>query len=182
MGPEGREPNEESDDLFEDLDTFFSTMDEDDWPEANEGEPEPGDASPGEPGEPALGPAASPTSGGGTPPPARGERGTGGSRAEMDPADWSRLRDVLGEDESDEDEDEFPVTEPPGLAAEDSLFGYAGPDEESEEAAGAMSGRWETGGGGPGRPHEGGPEDRPELTLDDLKQAPPEYRDRPAPP
>ena len=129
MGPEGREPNDESDDLFEDLDTFFSSMDEDDWPRQIEGEPEPESAGLGEPGEAASG---EPAPGGATPPP--GRRAGDRSRAEMEPADWSRLRDVLGDDDADgeEDDDGFPVTEPPGLAAEDSLFGYAEPDEESE--------------------------------------------------
>jgi len=68
MGPEGREPNDESDDLFEDLDTFFSSMDEDDWPRQIEGEPEPESAGLGEPGEAASGEAAP---GGATPPPGR---------------------------------------------------------------------------------------------------------------
>ena len=65
--------------------------------------------------------------------------------------DWSRLRDVLGEEEEDEDEDDgFALDGSPGTSPEDSLFGYPGSGEETEEAGQTMSGAWETGGQGPG--------------------------------
>ena len=79
--------------------------------------------------------------------------------AEMTGQDWTRLRDVLGE-EQDESEAYAYESETPEVASDESLFGY---EEESRPD-------WlgPAGGG-----HE--------LTLDDLKKAPAEYSELPGP-
>src|SRR5205809_71046 len=140
---ERNDPSGGSDDLFEDLDTFFSSMDQDDWPgpiEPESAKDHPEDQSPGPddrptgasrseaapepprvPDEPA-GEAPSHPSGG--PPEAPSSTGeSGASQGEMSTADWTRLRDVLGEEE-DEDS-EFGVAEtPPPPATGGPLFGF----------------------------------------------------------
>src|SRR6266542_471359 len=207
---EGREGG--SEDLFEDLDKFFASIGEGDWPDPLAPEPAPQEQAPppkdeqapeqprppeaAEPNEPG---AAEPEGTGTGTVPVRGPapRGAG----EMRGAGWTRLRDVLGEDE-DEEPDEFPFSEPlEETSATESLFGYADPaEEEGEEAFEAMSGLWE---GGrtrepdqperSGRPEptepptasessgpSGGDEPR-ELTVDDLRKPPPQYADLPKP-
>jgi phosphatidate cytidylyltransferase len=194
-----------SDDLFEDLDTFFSSMDQDDWPEPIPSEstqdrppaqdrpkeqpsrqerppaPPETEESPEPPRAADEPPAVAPprTSGApveGTPSPA----GPGGSRGEMSTADWTRLRDVLGEE--DEEESEFGVADtPPPPATGSSLFGFP-PSEEDEEPPSDLPAFLETNrepGAAEPSPEEA---ERHELTLEDLKKAPPEYRDLPIPP
>jgi len=78
---------------------------------------------------------------------------------EMTGEDWGRLRDVLGDEKQDEDL-EYPA-EPSGPQPQEDIF-----VSEEHEAVG-----WESGVDS----REG-----QELTLDDLKKAPPEYRDLPA--
>ena len=207
---EGREGG--SEDLFEDLDKFFASIGEGDWPDPLAPEPAPQEQAPppkdeqapeqprppeaAEPNEPG---AAEPEGTGTGTVPVRGPapRGAG----EMSGADWTRLRDVLGEDE-DEEPDEFPFSEPlEETSATESLFGYADPaEEEGEEAFEAMSGLWE---GGrtrepdqaersdrpaptdapvPPQPSESPPGEEPlELTVEDLRKPPPQYADLPKP-
>jgi phosphatidate cytidylyltransferase len=82
------------------------------------------------------------------------------SPGELSRDEWSRLRDVLG-DEEDEEEYGFDVS-PAQPAQGPALFGF-----EEEEAGSEPTER------------EGG-ERGPELSLEDLKKAPPQYRDLPA--
>src|SRR5213593_305241 len=167
MGPEGNEPGDGHDDLFEGLDTFFSSMGEDDWPDSidTSSDRPTGDRTPSskptsseeggvDRGEPATTPPAEE-------PEARPGHGIGG--AEMTSADWSRLRGVLGE-EGDEGEEVLPEGGSE-TGAEEALFGYAAADEEGE-------------GGPAGEP----PDAERELTVEDLKKPPPQYRDLPPPP
>ncbi len=82
--------------------------------------------------------------------------------AEMTGEEWSRLRDVLGEGEGEEAGDVLgDEAETPETTADESMFGY---DEEPTDRP-----EWLEPGGG----HE--------LTLDDMRKAPPEYRDLPGP-
>src|SRR2546428_302604 len=128
------EPGRPSDDLFEDLDKFFSSIDEEDWPEPIGSGRGPRQGSPGEGGEP---PATPPAEAEAPPPPAPAPRPSP------------------------------PETQP----------------RDAEEEIGPRSGFWETGGRRdagqeeePAEPKAGG-----ELTLDDLRKAPPQYRDLPGP-
>ena len=76
----------------------------------------------------------------------------------MSGEDWRRLREVLGEDEE-------PPEEPAGTGDDGSATRSAwGPGDDLDEPATTE----------PAGEHPGG------LTLDDLKKAPPEYRDLPA--
>jgi phosphatidate cytidylyltransferase len=77
--------------------------------------------------------------------------------AEMTGQEWSRLRDVLGEEE----QDETYRGEVADVSADEVVFGY-------EEDEGDRPDWLEPGGG-----HE--------LTLEDMKKAPPEYSDLPGP-
>jgi phosphatidate cytidylyltransferase len=81
--------------------------------------------------------------------------------AEMTGQEWTRLRDVLGEEE-DEGEALAYEAETPEVATDESMFGY-----EAE--------------GEPDRPDWLEPGGGHELTLDDMKKAPPEYRHLPGP-
>jgi phosphatidate cytidylyltransferase len=76
---------------------------------------------------------------------------------EMSPQDWSRLREVLGEETAEGEQDEMGFVPDPGRTSAEGLFGYG--DIEGEELE----------------------DERRELTLDDLKKAPPEYRNLPGP-
>src|SRR5437762_2240068 len=108
---ERNDPTGGSDDLFEDLDTFFSSMDQDDWPgpiEPESAKDHPEDRSPGSEdrptaasrSEPPLEPPRvpdeptddAPSHPGGAPPEAPSSTGSGASRGEMSTADWTRLR------------------------------------------------------------------------------------------
>jgi phosphatidate cytidylyltransferase len=80
---------------------------------------------------------------------------------EMTGEDWTRLRDAVG-DERLEEEAETPAG-PPAAETEKDLFGPEA-DEDLEEATPG------------GEPEE---EERRELTLDDLRKAPPEYGELP---
>ena len=158
-----------ADDLFEDLDKYFAAIDESDWPEPTE-EPTPPPAGSGtEPSPPSTPEPPPPAPNSSPEPPAPTEPPT----AEMGTQEWTRLRDVLGDDEEQDEEVELPA---PGAGAvsDDPLYGYGA---EEEEVGGAY---WE-----PEPPAEAsepaGAEETepPELTLEDLKKAPPEYRDLP---
>src|SRR5947207_2403096 len=190
------DPTGGSDDLFEDLDTFFSSMDEDDWPgpiPAGSSKDRPKDRPEDE--EARSSSDATPP----TPPPDRAEAsrppsdpafageapaatGTGPSTGEMSTEDWTRLRDVLGEE--GEDDSEFAVAETPvPPPAGGSLFGFPPPEEDDDPSA-ELPAFWEAkreAPPGPEGPSEGEPE-RHDLTLDDLKKPPPEYRNLPSPP
>ena len=198
MGPEGEGRNpgdregsgqEESEDLFEDLDKFFAPIDDDDWPELDEPaaassvEPEPplgagatldeGDEPDDAEEEPygegmvsevagfETGPATTP----GPPPPAE-PRGLGGT-AEMTGAEWTRLRDVLGDDDEDEAEElsSFGAEEP---AAREELGAYTfGEGVQDVDEPGVVGAETDL------------PPDATDLTVDDLRQAPPEYEELP---
>src|SRR6266540_2675433 len=189
MVPEGEERGGKFEDLFEDLDKFFA-----------QGNPGPGrrgsgasEANEEEPAEELLPPGWEPdiegldlgSDPGADPHPPPGDEapaGVGDDEAEpptdrrkveqpgeMAGEDWARLRDALG-DEGKQAEDEEQVAQP-GFAGERSvdeteeeLFGFEG-DEELGEAVALDT----------GEDREG----RPELSLEDLKKAPPEYRDLP---
>ena len=169
-------------DLFEDLDKYFAPIDEVDWPAAEDApsadpddvvvdlrDPVPSSGVPA-PAEASLTQVAAGTSGtadmivsastgdggdqGGQPDPGGREQPT----TEMSGEDWRRLREVLGEDEE-------PPEEPAGTGDGGSATRSAwGPGDDLDEPATTE----------PAGEHPGG------LTLDDLKKAPPEYRDLPA--
>jgi phosphatidate cytidylyltransferase len=205
MEDEGREPGEGGergdafDDLFEDLDRFFapdpeqasrrraaetgeesatgpadseltSTEESTGAPPADDllpsdwrrnieslgvGEEPPDEDPPGvrQPVEPPEEPSPEPPSTGGAP--------VAEPTAEMTGQEWTRLRDVLGEEE-DEGEALAYEAETPEVATDESMFGY---EDEGESARPD----WLEPGGG----HE--------LTLDDMKKAPPEYQHLPGP-
>jgi phosphatidate cytidylyltransferase len=79
---------------------------------------------------------------------------------EMSGRDWSRLRDVLGEEEGAQE-----IEYPPGPSGEPEADLY-GDEEEGFGEAGAVDSRV-------------APEGEHELTLEDMRKAPPEYRDLP---
>jgi phosphatidate cytidylyltransferase len=83
------------------------------------------------------------------------------STAEMSGQEWNRLRDVLGE-EQDEGEALAYQAETPDVATDEGMFDY------EEEGEGDRPDWLE-----PGTGHE--------LTLEDMKKPPPEYRDLPGP-
>jgi CDP-diglyceride synthetase len=213
---EPRKPSEgATGDLFEDLDQFFASIDESEWPE--DVEPE-GAAAPSPRGggrragpsdqDREVGPEG-PEPEGETPPAPRrdddeehrfdpsaedegvaepeveGPAGEPGTQ-EMTREDWARLRDVLGEEEDEVEAFTFEEV-PTELSPEESLFGYASPEdaeadeeqvlpgygeiEEREEAAMVPRGS---------EPEEPDQDLEPgELTLEDLKKAPPQYQDLP---
>jgi phosphatidate cytidylyltransferase len=195
QGPDGG-----ADDLFEDLDKFFSSIDEEEWPEPITPSPE-AEAPPVPAEEEVLPPAEASMRGGSEPEPERAPDAPGYDAADppstppgeparppiegrrpddMSREDWSRLRDVLGDEQAQDEEVEVTFPESPTTTTEDSLFGYAGEDVGEEGATGAMPGTWETGRGDDAADE---PRDEPgELTLDDLRRAPPQYRDLPGPP
>jgi phosphatidate cytidylyltransferase len=90
------------------------------------------------------------------------------------PGEWSRLRDSLGDDEQVEDEEQVKDEEQveeieypggrPAAETEEDLFGYDA-DEDLGEAVAMDAGA--------------NREEGHELSLEDLKKAPPEYRDLP---
>jgi phosphatidate cytidylyltransferase len=215
-------PEEGSDDLFEDLDKFFASIDESEWPDAepaDEGEEtsapaaetpapvaeEPVPVEPEEPEPAAAREDTGPEDGGSDedwelpstdeellpdePPEAPllpevpSTPAGGGPTREMTSEDWARLRDVLGEEE---EEEAFQFTDvptelgPTDLSPEESLFGYPAKDEaepgiELDEPAPLETGA--AGGAGMEEPPE--PTAEPgegDLTLEDLKKAPPEYQ------
>jgi phosphatidate cytidylyltransferase len=155
-----RGDREGGDDLFEDLDKYFAAIDENDWPEPSEET-----AAPATPGAESRSTPEAPTPE--TPPP--GEPPT----AEMGTQEWTRLRDVLGDD-NDENEEMELLSSETGAAADDPLYGYGA---EEEEGGGAY---WEPEPPAQAAESFGAEEPEPqELTLEDLKKAPPEYRDLP---
>jgi phosphatidate cytidylyltransferase len=97
----------------------------------------------------------------------------------MSREDVSRLRDVLADDETGDEEVEIAFPEPPEVATEEELFGYAGARADEGGEAEAMSGTWETGGGRDAE--DDAPEEPGDLTVDDLRKPPPQYRDLPGP-
>jgi phosphatidate cytidylyltransferase len=190
MGPEGQDRGDGFDDLFEELDDFFAAGPEGDRKRRRERAAEEGKrpeesenkaaAPPGAedllppgwkpdiegldmaaPQEPEPAPAP-PTKrrgrrGGAPEPSPPAEEPTG----EMTSEDWTRLRDVLGEEPAEGEDAEVVVTERPEARGDEGEVG----DEESlrpEEIPEWLE---------PGAGHE--------LTLEDLKKAPPEYRDLP---
>jgi phosphatidate cytidylyltransferase len=70
--------------------------------------------------------------------------------AEMTGEDWKRLRDVISDEEGGEEFGLLTEEPPPG----ETLFGFEGEEEDEQE--------------------------QPPLTIEDLKKAPPEYRDLPS--
>jgi phosphatidate cytidylyltransferase len=208
-----------SDDLFEDLDKFFASIDESEWPDVEPVEDEPAP----EPEAPPSAEAAAPTDD--LPPaeapveepPGFAEEPAPPPEEEPEPAmvsedegaevpdlrtdeesvlppepiesaptremtteDWARLREVLGEEEESEEPFEF-ADVPTDLTPEETLFGYPGPGESDDEAPVLPSYETAAADGGempaPPQPPEG-PEPG-ELTLEDLKKAPPEYTELP---
>jgi phosphatidate cytidylyltransferase len=101
------------------------------------------------------------------------ETGQGEVTSEMSGEDWRRLREVLGED------DETPAG-PPDPPEPDVVLGEA-PDETEtfprEETEADARAAWGPAQEAPAEPEED--DARPGVTLDDLKKAPPEYRDLP---
>lgn len=91
------------------------------------------------------------------------ESSKGGPPGEMTGEDWGRLRDVLGEEEEAEEFEYRP--EPTDAQPDEDLF--VNGEEGGRAEAVAVDSEAEPSGG-------------QELTLDDLKKAPPEYRDLPA--
>jgi len=193
-------------DLFEDLDQYFAPIEDVDWPaETGAAAPASGQANAPEPPqddilidlrgaatEPA--PAVSPASAGGAPggtlsdPPPRasaagppGEEPPGEPTAEMSGEDWKRLRDVLGDDD-DAPEPVFPggFDEPAGAPAppEEPQETQSGPGEEDRAEWGPPGSAEPPGAAGPAEP---GAAEARDLTLDDLKKAPPEYGELPGP-
>ncbi|HYC07004.1 MAG TPA: hypothetical protein VEG29_03685, partial [Candidatus Binatia bacterium] len=197
-------------DLFEDLDRYFAPIDEVDWPadEASPAEAAPASGAPGpevvlpatpeddvvidlRQAEPAPQPAAAVSPGMAASVPAAaapdvrpraaaaGPSGDdpvvprGDPTAEMSGEDWQRLREVLGDDDDEvppAPEPEAQPYEPPPVAA------------EPPPPAPREGGRDEWGPPGEDVPGvEETPAERPDLTLDDLKKAPPEYDDLPGP-
>ena len=198
-GTEGPGDQEDSaQDLFEDLDKFFAPIDEGDWPELDHPEEEGSEAPPvqepstaGSTGEemPSLETGPPSTTPGDAEvdesvtrePPSEKLAGearaeTPASTAEMSGEDWSRLRDVLGDDE-EEDEEDF-VSPPAGAEPppEEVVYGLGGTiGEEAASPAGEtpadLAEATVAGEPEPEEPHE--------LTIDDLRNAPPEYQDLP---
>jgi CDP-diglyceride synthetase len=213
---EPRRPSEgATGDLFEDRDQFFASIDESEWPEGvePEGAAAPSPRGRGRRAGPSdqdreVGPEG-PEPEGETPPAPRrdddeenrfdpsaedegvaepeveGPAGEPGTQ-EMTREDWARLRDVLGEEEDEVEAFTFEEV-PTELSPEESLFGYASPEdaeadeeqvlpgygeiEEREEAAMVPRGS---------EPEEPDQDLEPgELTLEDLKKAPPQYQDLP---
>jgi len=182
MAGEGEEQGGKFEDLFDDLDKFFTPAERSDRDAGNK------DDAPGAPPVPPtetdilpigwqpdvelldLSDAADPPNtgeGGHNPEGPEKPEGPSGedeaSRPHDEPAeqDWTRLRDVLAEEESGE-EFEF-LTGEEGSPGEGSILSL--PADETDDAGGG--GEWfeeET-------PHE--------LTVEDMKKAPPEYRDLP---
>src|SRR5436190_5951268 len=147
---ERNDPTGGSDDLFEDLDTFFSSMDQDDWPgpiEPESAKDHPTDQPPrAEDGPEAASPGEAPPEPPRVPDEPTGEApatgGSGAQRGEMSTADWTRLRDVLGEE--DDEDSEFGVAETrPPPATGGPLFGFP-PPEEDEEPPSDLPAFWET--------------------------------------
>jgi phosphatidate cytidylyltransferase len=185
-------------DLFEDLDKFFEPIDEG-WPDeapaavGPEAPPAAGDdqvidlrdpapeqsmPAPAETSLTQVGAGAAvggpdllaSASGGDSGDAGPSETGQSESTREMSGEDWRRLREVLGEDD-----------EPPaGPPAPDVVLGEA-PDEAEtfprEEAEADARATWGPAEGAPEEPEA--EEEAPGVTLDDLKKAPPEYRDLP---
>ena len=94
--------------------------------------------------------------------------------AEMSGEDWKRLRNVLGDDDDEvppapEPEIEFPSAEPDERSAWGPPLGEEPPAVEPLPET-PMSAR-----------DRGGDDERRDLTLDDLKKAPPEYQELPGP-
>jgi phosphatidate cytidylyltransferase len=189
-------------DLFEDLDKFFEPIDEG-WPDEAPAAAEPGappaagddevidlrDPAPEQslpaPAEASLtqvgagGAVGGPdllasASGGDSGDAGPSETGQSESTREMSGEDWRRLREVLGEDDE-------PPAGPPEPPAPDVVLGEA-PDETEtfprEEAEADARATWGPAEDAPEQP-EAEEEAHPGVTLDDLKKAPPEYRDLP---
>src|SRR6266571_2884306 len=191
MEREGKEPSGSegrSDDLFEDLDKFFASIDESEWPDADEGDDHEPDMTGGapQPGEPGPGPEeeAAQAESGPEPEPVPAEPVESAPTREMSTEDWAHLRDVLGEEEEGEGEEDFQFTDvptelpPDTLSPEESLFGYEGSVDEASPTD-QEEPSWEYGAGtGEGGVETAQPEGGP-LTLEDLKKAPPEYSNLP---
>ena len=89
----------------------------------------------------------------------RGEDVVDRSAGEMTSEEWARLRDMLGDGEAEREGEAYPVTaDTPEVSEEEAAYAESGEEPDWLEP-------------GAGR----------ELTLDDLKKAPPEYRDLPGP-
>ncbi|HCP61866.1 MAG TPA: hypothetical protein DIU14_05245 [Actinobacteria bacterium] len=212
------ERDAKSENLFEDLDNFFSSMDDPNWPTREEGAtpaeatpeearpamtpdaPEPAAESPEADSDASVGSASSgeplPTN---EPPPAQptepeespaAPTPVGPPTAEMSGDEWHRLRDVLGDDDPVAEPDDAGSggvfagsTEDPG----DRLFASTPEDDEPPLATSPVWGSDAPPDAPPawGREAEawlppGAPGDEPgDLTLEDLKKAPPQYRDLP---
>ncbi len=196
-------------DLFEDLDKYFAPIDEVDWPEGGESatlpegaeetitlpesaeedvvidlrEPVPESVQPPA-AESSLSQVAAGPSGtadvvalasGGDAGDAGGSQGREEPTTEMSGEDWRRLREVLGDD------DDAPASPIPP-STDDVVLGE--PPQESdpfpaEEMEADARAAW-----GPDEDVPAEPADEPpsNLTLDDLKKAPPEYVDLPPAP
>jgi phosphatidate cytidylyltransferase len=192
-----REPRPE--DLFEDLDRFFTPIDD-----LNPVPPPPGPApatpdrgeepapergpepageglAPGQreeerPVEEVEGPPEEPAAVAGALEPEAGDR-----TREMSPREWSRLRDALGEEEEGEEED-FGLGQSPDVPAHEPLFGYEDlgvEDMEPKETPRPVPPTEAPAGRSPWAPQPPEDEGSHELTMEDLKKPPPEYRDLP---
>lgn len=181
MAGQGDGPGNRFDDLFDDLDKFFAPIEQVDRPLREPGGAAPVVAEPHTPRsepqiilpdpEPAVGPEPAEDPGPDLGEPAREAEGDdlraawgpGDEHVEVavappsgssEGADWTRLRDVLGDDERDETF-EFTAGSADVPETEDAAYGYEGAD---------------LGGAG---------EEPREISIEDLKKPPPQYRDLP---
>jgi phosphatidate cytidylyltransferase len=189
MVPDGEERGGKFEDLFEDLDKFFSQGNPGaDRPPsravrpisaADKADDEEGDLLPPgwEPDIEGLDLGSDPTpseergstarreGAAGREPDDRSRPGEAGetepeATGEMTGEDWTRLRDALGEGQGDEPESAE------GRQAAESAEDLFGPDREEDVEDGTVEAEVEN-------------EDRHELSLEDLKKAPPEYEELP---
>jgi len=189
MGPEGQDRGDGFDDLFEELDDFFASGPEGERKRRRERATEEGTRSEESEGPAATAPGtedllpsgwkpdiegldmAAPQDQEPAPPPPQKRRGRRGRAPEPPPPaeeptgemtseDWTRLRDVLGEEPPEGEHADAVISERPEAGGDEGAFGEE--DLHPEDIPEWLE---------PGAGHE--------LTLEDLKKAPPEYRDLP---
>jgi phosphatidate cytidylyltransferase len=104
------------------------------------------------------------------PPPSR-PRVPAGAPAHAEQDEWDKLRSALDDGGYREDPDLSLAAAPPASTAGDPLFDFLGGDEDVAIVSASSAS---------GPPGSGDEDDEPgELTLEDLKKPPPEYRDLP---
>ncbi|MBA3552267.1 MAG: phosphatidate cytidylyltransferase [Actinobacteria bacterium] len=175
------------DDVFDDLDRFFSPIEDPAWPEeggAGSGErrsaeggdrprePETRETQPGDDLGDARPAAEDPR-----PTTAEDLEPSSDATGELSHDDWVTLHDVLGEEEDAMDDLDVSLPEP---GAGPDQFGFDELGGATTAGAGARPG---TSGGGASRSAGVSPSDEddrpPAISVDDLKKAPPQYRDLP---